>query len=99
MYIITANIENIEFVCLKAFIIKELYWVFINKYMCLHMYFPSSPRVMTSAVFEWWTNSAMKYNYDIVFLQLTPVGRQMAAFPLEPRLGKTLLIAKEQDCL
>ncbi|XP_062572851.1 ATP-dependent RNA helicase DHX33-like [Saccostrea cucullata] len=32
-------------------------------------------------------------------IKLTPVGRQMAAFPLEPRLGKTLLIAKENNCL
>uniref|UniRef100_K1PUI3 RNA helicase n=1 Tax=Magallana gigas TaxID=29159 RepID=K1PUI3_MAGGI len=31
--------------------------------------------------------------------ELTPVGRKMAAFPLEPRLGKTLLIAKEHNCL
>lgn len=32
-------------------------------------------------------------------IKLTPVGRKMAAFPLEPRLGKTLLIAKEHNCL
>ncbi|XP_071078637.1 ATP-dependent RNA helicase DHX33-like isoform X1 [Haliotis cracherodii] len=32
-------------------------------------------------------------------IQLTPVGRKMSAFPLEPRLSKVILMAKEYHCL
>ncbi|KAL5010310.1 hypothetical protein ScPMuIL_012615 [Solemya velum] len=32
-------------------------------------------------------------------IQLTALGKQMAAFPLEPRLSKVILVAKEFSCL
>ncbi|KAJ8315015.1 hypothetical protein KUTeg_007165 [Tegillarca granosa] len=32
-------------------------------------------------------------------VKLSPLGRQMAAFPLDPRLSKTLLLAKDSHCL
>ncbi|KAK6182959.1 hypothetical protein SNE40_010524 [Patella caerulea] len=32
-------------------------------------------------------------------IQLTQLGKQMAAFPLDPRMSKTILAAKDYDCL
>ena len=38
-------------------------------------------------------------NFIYLFLQLTAVGKKMASFPLDPRLAKVILIAKDMNCL
>ena len=34
----------------------------------------------------------------LFMLQLTPIGKKMAAFPLDPRLSKTILVSKDFHC-
>jgi HrpA-like RNA helicase len=35
----------------------------------------------------------------VIFEQLTNLGRQLAAFPLDPRLAKVLIAAPNHQCL
>lgn len=45
--------------------------------------------------FQFFSNAFVNF----VILQLTPAGRQMAAFPLDPRMSKVILSAKDYKCL
>ncbi|SCU85563.1 LAFA_0D16402g1_1 [Lachancea sp. 'fantastica'] len=54
---------------------------------------PPPEQIMVSSLFELWTVGALNN-----FGELTNLGRQMAAFPLQPALSKMLLSASQNGC-
>ncbi|CAG5136665.1 unnamed protein product, partial [Candidula unifasciata] len=58
-----------------------------------------SPESIKAALEELVLLGALERQDKSDILKLTPLGKQMSAFPLDPRFAKTILLAKEYGCL
>ncbi|KAH9519399.1 putative ATP-dependent RNA helicase dhx33 [Bulinus truncatus] len=85
--------------CNLASVVLQLMALGISDVLTFDFMDKPAPESINAALEELVLLSALERQANSDILKLTPLGKQMAAFPLDPRFSKVLLLAKDYDCL
>ncbi|CAL1531658.1 unnamed protein product [Lymnaea stagnalis] len=85
--------------CNLASVVLQLMALGISDVLTFDFMDKPAPESINSALEELVMLGALERQSNSDMLKLTPLGKQMAAFPLDPRFAKVILLAKEYECL
>ncbi|KAI8752908.1 ATP-dependent RNA helicase DHX33 [Biomphalaria glabrata] len=85
--------------CNLASVVLQLMALGISDVLTFDFMDKPAPESINAALEELVILGALERQVNSDILKLTPLGKQMAAFPLDPRFSKVILLAKDYDCL
>ncbi|KAK3696103.1 hypothetical protein RRG08_061878 [Elysia crispata] len=85
--------------CNLASVVLQLMAMGISDVLSFDFMNKPAPESIKAALEELVLLGALERQPDSEMLKLTPVGKKMAAFPLDPRFSKVILLAKDFGCL